>query len=253
MAEVVRINACDITDNFETEVTSKIERFWIGPGYPGNAQPQRSYEECYLEILGKIPVLITAPHAVPHDRGEDKLKEEDVNTHLIVMELCKNVNTHGLIALKPLADPNKLSRPTRKANPPVWKDTREVSFFLEAERVIREQKVEFLLDIHGMADSYEDSAVVGTAGVKTKDSLAGELKVLLQQNGVKAAINSTRGLDGTKRNFGGGKFVQNISIPGLQLEISRPYRTRGEIHKLCKMLSTFLQGSFKKKGLSDPA
>jgi len=135
--ELLEKVAREITYEFQKFINEKIKKYWIGTGYPGSGEPQSSYEESYLEILGEIPILITSPHAVPHDRGEDKLKEQDDNTDLVVMEICKNINGNGLIPLKPLADPNKLSKPLRKIDPPVWKDTKEVSFFLEAERVIK--------------------------------------------------------------------------------------------------------------------
>jgi len=250
VAEIVQINACDITCEFEMEISKKIKEFWIGTSYPGTDKPQCSYEESYLEILGEVPILITAPHAVPHDRGEDKLKEQDDNTYLLVMEICKNTNGNGLIALKPLADPNKLSTSLRKINPPVWKGTKEVSFFLEAERVVKSRNIEFLLDIHGMADSYEDSAVVGTNGAKGKDLWADKLKAHLRQNGVKTSIDFTRTLVGKRHDFSGGDFVRNIFIPGLQVEIERTHRKCNDIQASTgwpKSYLAFYKSCFRKE------
>jgi hypothetical protein len=238
--------AGEITYEFQKFINDEVKKCWIGKGYPGSSKPLSSYEESYLRISGEIPLLITTPHAVPHDRGHVRLKEQDNNTDFLATELCKNLNCYGLIPLKPLADPNKLSKPLRKIDPPVWKDTKEVSFFLEAERVIKDRTIEFLLDIHGMVDSYEDSAVIGTAGVKTKYIWTEELKEYFDKCGIRTAINFTQSVNGKRSNFSGGDFVRNISIPGLQLEIKRAYRTCEQMHKLSRFLANFLQGKFDK-------
>ena len=246
MVEIRQINTRDITPRFQIDINEEIKRFWIGQSYPGSDQPCMSYEESYIEIIGVVPVLITAPHAVPHDRGGEKLKEQDDNTDLVVMETCKNLNCHGLIPLKPIADPNKLCEPTRKSNSPTWKDTNGVPFYSEAERLIKEKSIQFLLDIHGITDDYEDSVVIGTSGVKTKEVWAKGLKEYLDQNGVKTVINSTRALNGERHYFSGGKFVRNISIPGLQLEIKRAYRTCEHVQKLSRFLADFLGSKFER-------
>lgn len=199
-------------------------------------------------ISGEIPVLITAPHAVPHDRGQETLKPQDNNTDVIVMKMCKNLNCYGLIPLKPLADPNDLCSPVRRFDRPQWHDTKQVPFFLEATRMIREKEIEFVIDVHGMIDDFEDSVVIGTGDEEPQSTWAEELKGYFNQNGIRSAINCTQTPELKKEWFRGGNFlrnIQNIPIAGLQLEISRAYRTYEKIEKLSRILTGFLFRKFK--------
>ncbi len=242
----LQINASEITPRFQATINEQIKRFWIGHGYPGNRQPLSSYKESFLTILGEIPVLITGPHAVPHDRGQETLKPQDNNTDYFVTEICKNLNCYGLIPLKPLADPNKLCSPARSFNPPTWHATSEVTFFFGAEKLIREKTMQLLIDIHGLVDGFEHSVVIGTAGSKGRKGWAKELKDYLNQNGIKTSIDSTQTPSGEKYSPKGGCFVRNISIPALQLEISRRYRASERIHVLSRVITDFLRVKFAK-------
>jgi hypothetical protein len=126
---------------------------------------------------------MTAPHAVPHDRGKEKLKEQDDNTDLVVMEVCRLVNGYGLIPLKPLADPNKLHREKRSVQTPSWENTKEVSFYLEAEKMVREKRIRFLIDFHGIRDHHHDSVVIGKSGSKGREDWAEGLRRFLTKMG----------------------------------------------------------------------
>ena len=121
--EAVRIiekRAGELSEEFQRAIHEEVRLHWIGKGNLERFPPHSSYENRYLRILGQTPLLFTAPHAVPHDRGKEKLKEQDDNTDLVVMAVCRLVNGHGLIPLKPLADPNKLHREKRLLQTPSW-------------------------------------------------------------------------------------------------------------------------------------
>jgi len=234
-------DAREITHEFQKFINEEVRKYWIGEGHSGSDHPCDSYEEYYLKIRGETSVLITAPHAVPHDRGKDKLKEQDDDTDLLAVEICKELNCAGLIPLRPLADPNNLHTLKRANNSPTWKSTREVKFFLAAEQMIKEERVKFLVDLHGITDNHLDDLVIGDAGVKNEHRWAHELKAHLIENGYKVGINTTRTPEGRERILSGGDFVRNVSIPALQLEIKAEYRSCSKIHELSGHLVHFLR------------
>jgi hypothetical protein len=97
-----------------------------------------------------------------------------------------------------------------------------------------------------MVDGFEHSVVIGTAGSKGRNGWAKEMKDYLNQNGIKTSINSTQTPSGEKYFPQGGCFVRNISIPALQLEISRKYRKSERIHVFSRLITDFLRVKFAK-------
>lgn len=239
-AGIIEKRAEELSAGFQRAIHEEVRQHWIRRGGLERLSPHSSYENRYLLILGQTPLLITAPHAVPHDRGKKELKEQDDNTDLVVMEVCRLVNCYGLIPLKPLADPNKLHREKRKDRTPSWGSTKEVSFYLEAEKMVREKGIRFLIDIHGIRDHHHDSVVIGKAGSKGQEDWADRLQQFLDQNGIRASIDVTETKDGRKRNLSGGDFVRNIPVPALQLELKPENRFGEGLHRFCQVLASFL-------------
>ena len=239
-AGIIEKKAGELSEGFQRTIHEEVCQHWIGRGKPERLHPHSIYENRYLIILGETPLLITAPHAVPHDRGKEKLKEQDDNTDLVGMEVCRLVNCYGLIPLKPLADPNKLHKEKRPDRTPAWLSTKEVSFYLEAEKMVREKGIRFLIDIHGIRDHHHDSAVIGKSGSKGRADWAEGLQRHLDQNGIRASIDVTHTKDGRKRNLRGGDFVRNIPVPALQLELKPDLRFGEGLHRFCKVLASFL-------------
>jgi hypothetical protein len=237
---IIEKKAGELSKGFQSAIHEEVRRHWIGRGNLERLPPRSNYENRYLRILGEIPLLITAPHAVPHDRGKEKLKEQDDNTDLVAMEICRLGNCYGLIPLEPLADPNKLHRERRPIRTPAWESTKEVSFYLEAEKMVRERGIRFLIDIHGIRDHHHDSVVIGKSGSKGREDWAEELRRYLDHNGIRASIDVTETKDGRKRNLRGGDFVRNIPVPALQLELKPELRCGEGLHPFCAIFAHFL-------------
>jgi hypothetical protein len=238
-ARIIEKKAGDLSEGFLRAIHEEVRQHWIGRGNPERFSPHSTYENRYLKILGETRLLITAPHAVPHDRGKEKLKEQDDNTDLVVMEVCRLADCYGLIPLQPLADPNKLHRERRAVQTPAWGNTKEVSFYLEAEKMVRERGIRFLIDIHGIRDHHHHSVVIGKAGAKGREDWAEELQRYLDQNGIRASIDITQTKDGRKRNLTGGDFVRNIPVPALQLELKLEHRFGEGLRRFCRLLASF--------------
>jgi len=239
-AGIIEQRAEELSEGFQRAIHEEVRRHWIGRNGPKCLSPHSTYENRYLRIFGRAPLLMTAPHAVPHDRGKKTLKEQDDNTDLVAMEVCRLVNCYGLIPLKPLADPNKLHREKRPDRTPAWTSTKEVSFYLEAEKMVREKGIRFLIDIHGIRDHHHDSVVIGKSGSKGREDWAEGLKRYLNEKGVRASIDVTETKDGRKRNLRGGDFVRNIPVPALQLELKPELRFGEGLHRFCRIFASFL-------------
>ena len=237
---IMEKRAAELSEGFQRAIHEEVRQHWIGRGNLEQLPPRSTYENRYLKILGETPLVLTAPHAVPHDRGKEKLKEQDDNTDLVVMEICRLGNSYGLIPLEPLADPNKLHREKRPVRTPAWDSTKEVSFYLEAEKMVQERGIRFLIDIHGIRDQHHDSVVIGNSGSKGREGWAEGLKRYLDQNGIQASIDVTETKDGRKRNLRGGDFVRNIPVPALQLELKPELRFGEGLHRFCRIFASFL-------------
>ncbi len=237
---ILEKRAAELSEEFQKEIHEEVRRHWIGRGNPDRMAPRSTYDHRYLKILGGSPILVTAPHAVPHDRGRERLKEQDDNTDLLVMEVCRLADGYGLIPLNPLADPNKLHREIRPERSPAWRSTKEVSFYLEAEKMVREEEIRFLIDIHGIRDHHQDSVVIGKSGSKGREDWAEGLKKYLVRNGIRASIDVTETEDGRKRNLRGGDFVRNITVPALQLELKPELRFGEGLQRFCRIFASFL-------------
>jgi hypothetical protein len=237
---IIEKKAEELSEGFQRAIHEEVRRHWIGRDRLEHLPPHSTYESRFLRILGGTLLLVTAPHAVPHDRGKEKLKEQDDNTDLVVMEVCRLVNCYGLIPLKPLADPNKLHREKRPVQTPAWENTKEVSFYLEAEKMVREKGIRFLIDIHGIRDQHHDSVVIGKSGSKGREDWAEGLKRYLDQNGIRASIDVTETKDGRKRNLRGGDFVRNILVPAFQLELKPELRFGEGLQRICRIFASFL-------------
>jgi hypothetical protein len=136
----------ELTPELAADRHRTIRALWWGNPWTGNLKREKSYTEKYLFIKGFTPVILTAPHAVPHDRGnyngKNRLKPQDEFTDLIVLKVCREANCFGLVPLTKLRDPNIDGFDGLKA--------RETPFLRCLEDLIASHDIQLLLDIHGL-------------------------------------------------------------------------------------------------------
>ncbi len=228
----------ELTSELVAERQRTIRALWWGEGWPGNLARERGYIERYFFIKGSRPVILTAPHAVPHDRGnyngKNRLKPQDEFTDLIVFEVCQEAKCFGLVPLTKLRDPNVDSSDGMKA--------RETPFFRCLEGLIVSHDIQFLLDIHGLDKKRRGVDI--EIGTRYGVSLKGRREILEQLEG-----RLRREADYLIRKdhfFIGGEIVRNIMerIPAMQLEIHRRLRDdghAGETERFIKILSNFIK------------
>ena len=227
-----------LTPELVAERHGIILALWWGKPWAGDLERKRSYAERYLFIEGSTPVILTAPHAVPHDRGnyngKNLLKPQDEFTDLIVLRVCQKANCFGLVPLTKLRDPNIDSLDGLKA--------RETPFLRCLEDLVSSHDIQLLLDIHGLDRRRRGIDI--EIGTRHGASLRGRREILdqLEDN----LRRETDYLIRRDRDFIGGEIVGNIMerIPAIQLEIHRKFRDDGrsaEMERLITILANFVR------------
>ncbi len=215
-----------------------IQLLWWGEDWPGDLEREMSYAERYLFIKGSRLVLLSAPHAVPHDRGNyngrERLKPQDEFTDFIVLRVCQKAGCFGLIPLTKLVDPNIDSVDGVKA----W----ETPFLRCLEGLVASHDIQLLLDIHGLDKKRKGVDI--EIGTRYGVSLRGRREILEELEG--RLLRESDYLIRRDRSFIGGEIVGNIMerIPAIQLEIHRRLRDdghSGEMERLIEILANFVR------------
>ncbi|TWH45834.1 N-formylglutamate amidohydrolase [Sporomusa sp. KB1] len=167
-------------------------------------------EEPFWISLGKLPVLVSAPHAVRHYR-QKKIKMSDQFTGSIVYLLSKLTGCHAIATTKLYGgDPNI-------DNPCIYKD--------RIAEICSREKVKFVLDIHGAAREQEFDVDFGTNHGKTL--LANpKLVETLEHNfrGFGLDRISKEHFAATGLNTITNYVARELKIPAVQVEINKQYR-----------------------------
>ncbi|AFM40663.1 hypothetical protein Desaci_1669 [Desulfosporosinus acidiphilus SJ4] len=166
-------------------------------------------EDPFWVSIGKLPVLVSAPHAVRHYR-QKKIKMSDQFTGSTVYLLNQLTGCHA-IAVTNLygGDPNF-------DDPCIYKE--------RIAEICKRENVKFLLDIHGAAREREFDVDFGTNRGKTL--LKTSMLELVERNFQAFGLNRL-----THDHFASAgpntitSFVaRELGIPALQIEINKQYR-----------------------------
>lgn len=189
------------------EQAVNIERTYF---YKTDKKANPRQENPFRVFPGRIPILVSAPHAVRHVRDR-KIKKSDEFTGSIDYLLNQLTGCYSLAVTKLYGgDPNVDS-------PCIYKEL--------LASLCREHKVTLVLDLHGAAREHDFDIDIGS---REGRSLLGQSKVLtlLTENLMSA------GLKNISQNYFPAKGINTIThftnrelgIPALQLEINRKYR-----------------------------
>lgn len=177
--------------------------------------PPPNGEREYSVLIGSIPVLISAPHGAVHSRMKDEkltLKEEDEYTSSLAILLGELTGSHVIYARrKSDTDPNS-------AGDSKYKD--------EIKAICSEQKIKFVIDLHGMNKDRETALQLGTNnGTSCPEQLPILETVLNRHQFSRNAEDHLQRYtaEGTFQGSGNGTinyFVsQSLKIPSIQIEI----------------------------------
>ena len=168
-------------------------------------------EEPFWFSIGKLPVLVSAPHAVRHFR-QKKIKMSDQYTGSIVYLLSQLTGCHAIATTKLYGgDPNMDA-------PCLYKE--------KISEIIRREKVKFVLDIHGAAGERDFDVDFGTDSGRTllleKEVMLQTLERNFQMFGFNKISHDYFAASGpnTVANF----VARELKIPAVQVEINKKYR-----------------------------
>ena len=104
----------------------------------------------FIIIEGKVPILLSAPHAVKHFRyGKDK--QDDTSTGPLVEFICEKCSTYGII------------RTFNKNDDPNFDDNGYGLKYKNAiVKLVKEKGISCLLDIHACSDEHGFDINIGT-------------------------------------------------------------------------------------------
>jgi hypothetical protein len=167
-------------------------------------------EDPFWFSLGRLPILVSAPHSVRHYR-QKKIKMSDQFTGSLVYLLNQLTGCNSIAATKLYGgDPNF-------DDPCIYKE--------KVAEICSRAKVKFVLDIHGAARDREFDVDFGTNGGK---NLLGKTKILelvernLQDFGLSRISHDHFAASGpnTIANY----VARELGIPAVQIEINKQYR-----------------------------
>jgi hypothetical protein len=189
------------------EEAVNVERIYF---YKTDKRVNLKQEEPFLFLLGKLPILVSAPHAVRY-YTQKKIKMSDQFTGSIVYLLNKLTGCHALAATKLYGgDPNS-------DTPCLYKE--------KISEICGREKVKFILDIHGAAREREFDVDLGTNNGKTLLTKVSTLETLEQNlRGFGLSRISHDYLSATGPNTIVNYAVRELGIPAVQLEINKQYR-----------------------------
>ncbi|WP_088186729.1 hypothetical protein [Desulfosporosinus sp. FKA] len=166
-------------------------------------------EDPFWVAIGKMPVLVSAPHAVRYYR-QKKIKMSDQFTGSIVYLLNQLTGCHA-IAVTNLygGDPNF-------DNPCIYKE--------RIAEICKREKVKFVLDIHGAARDHEFD--VDFSINRGKTLFKASMVELIEQNFHDFGLSRiTHGhFTAAGPNTVSSFVARELGIPALQIEINKQYR-----------------------------
>ena len=177
----------------------------------------------YKIISGKIPIILSAPHAVKSYKS-GKEKKADLVTGAIVQYLCKMTGAYGIIRTYNLKDdPNS-------------QNTENGLRYKEAIlKLIRENRIECMMDIHGFSKECGSDIDIGTnngLNINDRDDLLETISKELTEVGTITVDKKYKASFSTNVSRYISEKEKNVAC--FQLEISN--KLRNSIEKLPQLL-----------------
>jgi hypothetical protein len=177
-------------------------------------------------IKGKIPVILSVPHCMEHLRNGE-YKRAELLTKSLAIYLHKVTKCYVCLNTDKNIDPNYNEND-------IYKTT--------LSKYIGENKITFLIDIHGAKKEREFDIEVGTAHNKNVNNLTIFYDLLVKLankngiNNVQKDVLFSASFENTVSSF----INKNSGLPCIQLEINQKFRDINDIAKF-QQLIIFLQ------------
>ena len=177
-------------------------------------------------LKGNIPVLVSAPHSVTQFRN-GKPKTGEFRTGVIAQLLQENTGCYSLFKTKNMQD---------DANFDSFSPYREF-----AKKIVVDEKIEFLLDLHIMAPHRPYDIDLGTGrgkNIQGKTEIVNQVEKIFQSNCVKEVQIDHLFTAGYPHTVS-ADLAESCNIFCLQIEMN--WQLLEEIHTLTTVVSSLIQ------------
>lgn len=187
---------------------------------------ENEIDDLFIYKIGDIPVLLTAPHTMKQIKEDGAVKLAEPFTKAIAKYVSKKAKCSYLIKTKDtMIDANKDA---------------EDEFKKLLLKIIKENNIKLVLDLHGSSRDREFDVELGTLNNISADySTINELKEAFLENEISNVV--------INEPFKGGGITRYIygmtDIDVIQIEINRNYRDIElieNLEKLCMSLINFI-------------
>ena len=176
----------------------------------------------FVILKGSIPILFSAPHTMVQVLADGTTKLNEPYTKAIALYLNKYLNTYAIIKNNDTGiDSNKDSYD---------------EYNIEMRRLIKENKIKLVIDLHGASKDREFDIEFGTLNNMSADfSTIKELEEAFTENGIKNISYNDP--------FKGGAITHGIyaldDVDAVQIEINGKYRDYNNMESLEKIIQSF--------------
>ena len=191
-----------------------------------------TYKNNWEIITWTIPVIFSAPHAVPQFR-DGEIKPRDEYTWEIVRKLCQETWAYGIIRIKNLDD-----------DPNYYNEWLSLDFKNEIIEMVKDNDIRYGFDIHGCRDGLWFSIDIGTNYGK---NIFGNTELLLQiyqnlQNNTWDVVVDTI-FEASKKEIVSTYVSEQTGFPYIELEICRALREKTDyiVSLISKVVQTVLK------------
>ena len=190
-------------------------------------------DDSFIYNIGNLPILLTASHTMLQQKEDGSYKYNEPYTKAICKYVSEITNCSYLIKAKDtMIDANK---------------DEEDEFKRLLLKIIEENNIKLVLDIHGASKDREFDIELGTLNNLSADySTINELKEAFEEKGINNIV--------INEPFKGGGITRYIygktDIDAIQIEINRNYRDIEQIdnlENLCNSIINFINQYAKKQ------
>ena len=187
----------------------------------------------FSTILGKTPILLSAPHVFAHKRPRLSMayKIGEPLTDTIVEEVCEQISAFGIV----LTDESDYDFNYHKEKRNPYKQ--------EIRKIVEDNDIKYFIDIHGLKDGNQyDVAIYYPSKFSKSIKLARSIKEGLGKRGLRGInIVVLRFPERTQETL--GEFVaSDLRVPAVQIEIARYIREKKDLRdSFVQNLSDILQ------------
>ena len=176
-------------------------------------------------IKGKIPILISAPHSVRQIRN-GKIKGKDIYTGPIVIILQKEADCYSIYK-------------TKNNNDDANYDIENNTYKEEILKIIEENQIKLLLDIHGASNDYGFGVDIATGekeNLNKKEEALNLLEQILKKHKIEN-VEIEKIFKAKSKHTICKTIAEKTSIPCIEIEIAKKYRDIENFEEIIKIIN----------------